>query len=67
MLRQRDIYNLALNDQCQQNLPLKLGQENEAAKQAADHQDRAQIKMAELVTEDEYMEKKENNYMDMKI
>ena len=67
MLRQRDMYILALNDQCQQNLPLILGQEDEATKQAADHQERAQIKMAELMTEDEYMETKENNYKNLKI
>ena len=66
MLRQRDMNNSALNNQCQQKLCLKVvHQEDQAAKQAADHQERKEqlekrIKMAELMAEAKYMEKKQS-------
>ena len=40
MLRQRHMHNSALNDQCQQKLALNVGEKDQAAKQAADHQER---------------------------
>ena len=56
--------NSALNNQYQQKLFLKVvHQEDQAAKQAADHQERKdqlekRIKMAELMAEAKHMEKK---------
>ena len=63
MLRQRDKHNAALNNQYQQQLPLKVGhREEQVAKLAADSRERRaleeRIKMAELMAGSEYMEKK---------